>query len=301
MRTVLRQMNYDVRELGGDQWLSSGVPGDATVVIMVGPRKPLLEYEVAALHRYLRGGGRMIVFLDPEPGEDFAAFLGPFGLKFNPVRLANDKSYVRITYTPADRQYIYSNRFSSHPSVSTLTRNSHRLATVLLGAGYLEEVPSTAGDKPQVQFTIHSMPGTWNDANANLVFDSGSEKRKEYELAAVVTQKVKGADKKKKDKDKDKKKKGAQQDEARLLVVADSDCMSDRVFRNAGNGYLLIDALKWMGGEEEVMGETTSEEDVRLVHTRKKDQIWFYLTIFGVPALVLAGGLVYTRRRRRRS
>jgi LPXTG-motif cell wall-anchored protein len=230
--------------------------------------------------------------LDPEPGEDFAEFLGPFGLKLYPVLLANDKSYVRITYTPADRHFIYSNRFSSHPSVSTLTRNSNRLATVLLGAGYLEEVPSTGGDKPQVQFTIHSMPGTWNDVNNNLVFDAGTEKRKEYELAAVVTQKVKG---------KDRVKGKSKDDEARLLVVADSDCISDKVFRNAGNGYLLIDALKWMGGEEEVMGETTSEEDVRMVHTRKKDQIWFYLTIFGVPALVLAGGLVYTRRRRRRS
>ena len=74
----------------------------------------------------------------------------------------------------------------------------------------------------------------------------------------------------------------------------------DQVFRNPGNGYLFVDSVKWLGGEEETIGETTSEEDVRIMHTREKDQFWFYLTIFGVPALVLGGGIFYTSRRRRR-
>ena len=163
----------------------------------------------------------------------------------------------------------------------------------MLGAGHLEEIPpSVAGNKPQVQFTVHSMPFTWNDANGNQDFDAASEKRKVYELAAVVTRKVA-------DSRPPKKGKKSESAEMRMIVVADSDMISDRVFRNPGNGYLFVDGLKWLGGEEAYIGETSSEEDVRILHTRKEDQVWFYLTIFGIPALVLFSGLYYTLRRRK--
>ena len=68
-----------------------------------------------------------------------------------------------------------------------------------------------------------------------------------------------------------------------------------------GAGAYVMDAVKWLGGDEEIMGAPASEEDIRLVHSRKEDQIWFYLTIFAMPALVLGGGLAFTLRRRRRS
>ena len=85
----------------------------------------------------------------------------------------------------------------------------------------------------------------------------------------------------------------------RLFALADSDLLTDRFLaRVPANSYMIPDVLKWLVGEEKYAGETTSEEDVRLLHTRKEDQLWFYLTIFAMPALVFGGGLFYTRRRR---
>lgn len=297
VRTILQKLNYSIKELGIGQGLASEVPKDATLVIIPGPRKDFLPAEIEALKKYLFGGGRMMAFLDPEAGLDMAALLNPFGLKFIPVPLANDKFYVRLTHTPADRSYLFTNRFSSHPSVTTLTRNSNQLASVMLGVGALEEIPPIDKSiKPQIQFTLHAMPFTWNDLNKNFVVDTPDETRKNYEMAAVATLKV------------DKptppaatKGKKAEAPEMRFMVVADSDVISDQVFGNPGNGYLFMDALKWLGGEEEFIGEVTSEEDVRIMHTRKEDQLWFYLTIFGVPALVLGAGLGYTTRRRKKS
>lgn len=293
MRETLEQFNYQVKDLSIAEGLGSGVPPDATVVFIVGPRKPFLPAEEVSLVKYLKDGGRAFVFLDPEAGESYSGLLGPFGLKFTPTRLCSDRFHMRITYTAADRQVIFTNRFSSHPSVSTLSRNMGQLATVMLGGGYLEEVPSTDGSKPNVQFTVHAMPSTWNDLDGNFELNGEAEKKRDYELAAVVTLQKPGSGGQKGE---------VKEDEgAKLVVVADSDALSDQVIRNPGNTYLFLDALKWLGGEEEAIGEVQSEEDVRIVHSRKEDQIWFYLTIFGVPALVLGGGLVYTRRRRRRS
>lgn len=292
----LEKLNFAVKDLGIGQGLASEVPADASLVLIPGPRKDLLPAEVEALRRYLRGGGKVMLLLDPEAGLTFEALLRPFGLRYTPVKLANDKFYVRLSYTQADRNVLFTNRFSAHPSVSTLTRNANRLVTILLGAGSLEEVPPEAGLKTRVQLTLHSMPFTWDDGNGNMVFDSGSEKRKVYELAAAVTMPAPGAAK---DTKKDKKK-GKDEPEMRLIVAADSDMISDGLFRNLGNGHFFLDSVKWLSGDEEIIGETSSEEDVRIVHTRKEDQLWFYLTIFAVPALVLAGGLFYTRRIRRR-
>jgi hypothetical protein len=43
------------------------------------------------------------------------------------------------------------------------------------------------------------------------------------------------------------------------------------------------------------------EQDVRIEHSKQGDQVWFYSTIVGVPALVLGVGLAFSRRARRTS
>jgi len=48
------------------------------------------------------------------------------------------------------------------------------------------------------------------------------------------------------------------------------------------------------------MGEISSEEDLRIEHTKQEDLVWFYSTIFGAPALVLGVGFWLGRRPTRR-
>jgi hypothetical protein len=63
-----------------------------------------------------------------------------------------------------------------------------------------------------------------------------------------------------------------------------------------GNQVLFVDAMRWLVGEESWSGQTNTEEDVRIEHTKQQDLAWFYSTIFGVPGLVLAAGLFFRRR-----
>jgi ABC-type uncharacterized transport system involved in gliding motility auxiliary subunit len=174
--------------------------------------------------------------------------------------------------------------------VSTLSRNSSKLATILLGAGHISRAGKKGAKSPaKVQFIVHGMSFTYNDTNRNFKIDPPKESRKTYELAAALTMPAKTDGSNKAGK------------ETRLIVVADADCITDKVFRNAGNAYLFIDSLKWLVGEEKYIGATSSEEDVRIRHTRKEDLLWFYLSIFAMPALILGAGLVYVRRRRKKS
>ena len=88
-------------------------------------------------------------------------------------------------------------------------------------------------------------------------------------------------------------------EEGRAVVIADGDFVTDQVIRNPGNGLVFSDTMQWLIGQEQIIGDTTSEEDVRIEHTRDEDKAWFYATAFGVPLPILGVG-VWTALRRRR-
>jgi hypothetical protein len=195
-----------------------------------------------------------------------------------------------------------------------LSRNSPRAAVVTFGAAGLER---GANAPAQVDFTVRSRPATFADVNRNYNFDETSEKRSVYNIGAAISLPAKTPrtpaqpappkpEEKKDDKAKDPKKdakkddKKPPPDETRAFVLADADAFGDLVMSNVvANQVLFVDAVRWLGGEESFAGEVNTEEDVRIEHTKQKDLVWFYGTIFGAPALVLGLGLFYVRRSRR--
>ena len=86
----------------------------------------------------------------------------------------------------------------------------------------------------------------------------------------------------------------------RALVFADADLLTDGLLGRVRLNYDLAgDVIKWLGGEEQYSGETQSEKDVAIEHTKSQDVAWFYSTIVGAPVLVLACGLLVVARRRK--
>ena len=88
--------------------------------------------------------------------------------------------------------------------------------------------------------------------------------------------------------------------DARVFVLADSDCLADEAIRAGGNELLALDLAHWLVGDEAYAGVASTEADVPITHTRKQDVVWFYSTIFLAPALVIGVGVAVTRGTRRR-
>ena len=232
----------------------------------------------------------------PADGGGASALAQVVGVHYIPTVLAHEKQHVRRRFNKSDRALLVTNKFSSHASVSTLSRNSSRAAVVVSGAGALERSKSSTA---KIDFAIRSLSGTFADLDKNFQFDSGLEKRKVYNLAAAVSSPGKGAKPSPKPKQKSKDKKPPP-NEMRAFVLADADAVSDLLLANVPTNQLLfVDAVRWLGGEESYAGQVNTEEDVRIEHTKEKDLVWFYATIFGVPALLLGLGLWISRRSRR--
>ncbi len=262
----------------------------------------------------------------PPGGQWLVDLAAAVGAKLMPTVLADAQNYVVRLNQPSDRVIMPTNRFSSHASVSTLSRNSSRAGVVVMGASYLLDDEGPMG-KPNVP--LRSMASSFEDANRDFNQSAG-EMSKSYNLAVALSKQVARADSDKSDapttaqgtggaanaaaepqSEEQQREEGAASDgeetdeknpdEMRAFVLADADALSDLLMeRVVGNQMLLVDAVRWLVGEESLAGAMESEEDVRIEHTKQQDQVWFYVTIFGVPALVLALGLLISRRGRSR-
>jgi gliding motility-associatede transport system auxiliary component len=269
IRGILEQQNYVVKDLNAASGLGTDVPEDATIVFVLGPEHPLLVEEVQSLGRYLDRGGKLFLCLDPEPKADLAPLADLVGLTVSTYVLANDKVHLRRHFNDSDRTILATNRYSSHASVSTLSRTSRPV--VFLGAAALDKKPGADGAL-KVDFAVRAMPDTFDDENGDFKF-AAPEKRQSYGLAVAVSK-----------------------EPMRAFVLGDADVVTDAALTNDGNVVLVADAVRWLGGEESFAGAISTPEDVRIEHTKQKDLVWFYGTIFGAPALVLGVGLLYTRR-----
>jgi hypothetical protein len=287
LRTQLVDQGFEPRELGLAQGLGTEVPADASVVLVIGPAKPFSAEEIGALQRYIDKNGRLLLALDPEAGQTFPELLSNLWLEYHPTPLAHESYHLPLTRQASDRVNLGAATWSSHASVTTNSRGGVRAPLLMLGAGYLSKKEKTGTGIINVDVTLRSEGKTFADKNGDFTFNEGQEMRAAYDLVAAVTKRNASA--------------VAPEEEARVVVTTDSDLFTDRALRlNPGNRAFVLDVFRWLGGEERFSGQVSSEEDMPVSHTKKEDLIWFYLSIFAMPAAVLGFGFVMTRRRKRR-
>lgn len=310
LQGFLQNQHFTVRPLSITEGSAKDIPDDAAVVAIIGPEKPFMEEEAAALKAYLERGGKLFVMLaleapdkrpslEQSPGDNpLIKILEGIGIAFKTVPLANDRNYVSATRSPVDHWFIFSNVFTSHESVTSLSKHEERVAVLAFQSGYLDITPQLG--KWKTFETLKSLNDTFADVNKNFVFDKDSEKRAPYTLGTASVSKIdKPADPNKPADPKEASKESKEaQDESRVIVFANAAAASDALIRNPGNLLYIADSIKWLTGDTKLAGALSSEEDVKIRHTQKEDAVWFHGTIIAVPIVLLIIGFGATRRRR---
>lgn len=304
-KQVIEQGNLRVQELGLGEGLARDVPSDADVLVVLGPTAPFTPEEVASVRRFAERGGKLLLALDADvQGEaltgqqdrqwliDLAATVGA---GFVPASLADEDRYVVRRNNPSDRAIMPTTRFSSHASVTTLSRNPTR-GVVVLGASYLTKDPRS---EAKSEVAMRSFGTAFEDKNGD--FTKGEDEAKqEFTLAMALTAPLKGQDPTVAEAaEAEASPEKPDKPEMRAFVVSDADAFSDLLMpRVPGNPVLAFDAVRWLIGEESLAGELESEEDVRVEQTKQMNMAWFYSTVFGVPVAVLVAGVLLSRRGR---
>lgn len=283
LKKAFTRSNFTVKELGLAEGLGNEVPEDAALVILLSPTEPLLEEELASLDAYRRRGGKLLIALDPD-GADVNALLTPVGIRYDATNpLAIDQNFIPLTRRVVDRLNLATNKFSTHESVTTLSRNSKTLYVATPAAGLLEKLESGFEEGAKPTITIRALEQTWVDLNRDLSFDAATEARKDHALA--IASSGPGTD-----------------GEYRVIVTADATWLSDLALPLfQGNAYWINDSLAWLLEDAASAGTINDEKDVKIQHTREGQGWIFYSTSLFVPLAFFLAGLLRVRTRKTRS
>lgn len=282
---ILKSLNYNVRTLNATQGGISTVPSDAALVIIPGASQPFTQQEITVLRSYLESGGNLLVFFDVEfsgeersiggltGGENLQEFVANLGIQFSTYPLANDQKFISNTRKSVDHYFLFTNKFTSHQSMSNLSKNDDSLGVITFRSGVLEAVANVP-EGWTVRPTVQSLDSSFLDKNQNTKFD-GDEIRKSYLIGMAAESK-----------------------KSKVISFADATMISDPVILNPGNASLLVDSVRWLVGQSDIIGETISEEDIKIQHSKSRDLIVFHGSIYLVPILVLIFGFFANRSRK---
>lgn len=283
LRGRMLELGFKVKTLGLSEGLGETVPEDASLVLVLGPRKPFFQPEVDALAAYLDRGGSLLLAREPliilegdvPPEDPLDTLMAKLGVKMGQGVLAAERNIVPLARNRRDAFNIVTNGFTSHATTQTVADRAEQLVVFTPATGHLEELP---GHEVGLTFVIRSLAYVWADLDADTQFDADAgETREARNLMAAVE--------------------GAGPIPWRAVVTADASMFADLGVGNRGNQVLVDDTLNWLIGAEGLSGTTENEEDVKIEHTKEGQQWWFYLTVLVVPLGVILLGAVRLRLR----
>lgn len=288
LKTRMTELGFTIKPLGLTEGLGEKVPDDASLVLVLGPRKPFFQAEVDAIGTYLDRGGALLLAREPAPNVEGAmlpsdpldGLMTRLGVKMGDGVLASERNIVPLSRNRLDAFNIVTNGFTSHPTTRQISERSEQLVLVTPAAGFLEELPDATAS---VTFVARSLAYVWADVNLNAQLDADAGETKEARnLMAAIEGGSEGG--------------GTR---FRAVVTADASMFSDLgVGLSLGNQRLAEDTLNWLIGAEALSGTTENEEDVKIEHTKEGQQWWFYLTVLVAPLGVVLLGALRLRLRR---
>jgi len=93
---------------------------------------------------------------------------------------------------------------------------------------------------------------------------------------------------------------GRPEEDVRLVVLGDSDFVSNAFLRRQGNRDFFLRTLAWLMGEQEATIVAVDDRENRRTELTEAMRAWMYIINLGVLPIIplLAGIMVYVRSRR---
>lgn len=283
IKDKLLKENYQVKVL--NLITKPEIPKDVSVLIIAGPQKRILDKEKELLGKFLNDGGKIYFLLDPksETKSDIglADLLSKWGIEWNDNLVIDPAKYFLedVGTVVIDKWFL------------------HKITEKLPGVFFpgVSKV-ATKKDAPKdltVESLAKSSGSSWLEINTGtrqVKFDSGKDEKGPVSVMAAV-------EKKKDDKKENKNKKAG----TRIVVTGDSDFAVNSFAEILSNQDLFINSIAWLAEEEELISiRPKAPEDRKVALTGGQAKAVFYLTVIGMPLVVIVGGILMWVKRKRK-
>src|SRR5215475_7511843 len=264
---------------------SAEIPADCTVLVVGGPSGDYVQPQVDAIKKYVEGGGRALVLLDPP-------------LKMGRSEIADNTSLTTVLtswgVTPDKNLILDLNPVGQlvgvGPQVALVSSyDSHAIVNDMKGTAtgfpLSRSLEVKNGAKTSVSKLFSSSDTSLATTKLNSpAVDPGDPKNTKgpMALAAAGTYNT-----------------GKENSQGRFVVVGSSDWLANSFINFNGNRDLALNAMNWLSSDEDLISIRPKEQDDRRV-TMTQSQLNYVRIIsqFVFPfAVVLAGVAVWWRRR----
>lgn len=279
------------------------VPSDATVLIVAGPKSDFLPQEIDILKAYLAKGGKVFFLLDPpdKPGAtdltNVIALIKEWGIDPG-TNVVVDASGVGQMLGTGPEVPIAA-KYNPHPITENFT-----ILTAYSLARSVTANPAGANNR-FAQNLVETSPSSWAETDIKELMTSGKVARETEKgdiagpvsLGAAVSAPVDApADPATPDAPNAP---DAPKPETRMVVMGDSDFVSNRWLGISGNRDLFLNAVNWLAQQENLISIRAKDpEDRRITLSADQDRRIFWITIFIIPGLILFMGIQAWWRRR---
>ena len=300
---ALTKENFDVRPLDlsrkkivprrtGDQPLEEDQVAPSLIII-AGPVKDLLDDEVDELTDFLEDGGRLLVLIDPGAPTSYIDFLSNWGVTVSRGNVIDEEDFLRPdTRVPFVTQHNTQNDITKglertyFPGVAAIQFDMQSMPPVVVGGQILPqqnviEISRTSSGSWLVDDLTRSTP------NADL------DTQGTFSTVVLVEDAFAPLDKSPKFID------PASAIPASLVIIGDSDFVTNKHFDNASNGDLFLNSINYLTGDVSLINIRPKQVTRReILATPNEFDVIRYTSWFVLPSLMaLAGiGIWWVRR-----
>jgi ABC-type uncharacterized transport system involved in gliding motility auxiliary subunit len=295
-RSGLESLNYVVKKvlLVNNQDTLSG----CGLLVVAGPRVPLLPQEVRAISRYLDEGGNALFMLDPFVKTGLEPLLHQFGIVVDDNLVIDETSHFWTDISaPAVTEYnphqvTRDLPLTFFPGARSLSPTPERVPSVMVRPLINTSQRSWAtGDAERAQFD----PEKHERGPATIMVVAN--RRPEFSASAeAVLRELRG--------EKPVEQQAASdpdqvQKSSRIVVAGDSDFATNSFYNVMGNGKLFLNTVNYLAARENLIGiepRTFDKPQVNLTNQQMKGT--FFLSLVLIPSLMaLIGVAVWWRQR----
>ncbi|GIW43711.1 MAG: hypothetical protein KatS3mg077_0993 [Candidatus Binatia bacterium] len=281
---ALEREGFSIREL--PLVPPEGVPNDCRVVVMAGPTRDFLPGEAESLDRYLRGGGQMLLLIDPGAPPSVLTFLERYGAKAGNDVVLDERNRLLGT----DASMLNVPAFNKNIFRTELDTAVFPVARTIL--------PTEEGDRSgRVKVLALSSPDSWAYVEGGKLPDRNVRFRRDKDqpgplpVGVYIELPMQGQA-------------TELQDHGRLIVFGDSDFATNLALNWRGNKDVFLNSVALLAEDPTLIAvrrKGLPRGSISPIYlTESQDRVVFWLAVVAVPSVVALAGIAVAAVRRRR-